>query len=83
MITIARIINAWRDSEQFVFPVEDRSKLWHYLIYPQYFFTLIAIPVYFFVFKFNFVYALAIDLFFQYIFFELFLRLFKKKMRNG
>ena len=46
MITIARIINAARDSEQFEKPVEDRSFMWHALIIPQYAFAIFAVPVY-------------------------------------
>ena len=46
MITIARILNAFRDAEQFEKPTEDRSKLWHQLIYPQYAFSIFAVPFY-------------------------------------
>ena len=46
MITIARIINSWRDAEQFQKPVEDRSDLWHLLIFPQYAFAIFAVPAY-------------------------------------
>jgi len=46
VITIARIINAARDAMQFEKPTEDRSFMWHLLIFPQYAFAIFAVPVY-------------------------------------
>jgi len=46
LITIARIVNSWRDSEQFQKPVENRSFMWHLLIFPQYAFAIFAVPFY-------------------------------------
>lgn len=46
MITIARIINAFRDAEQFELPLDPRSFLWHMLIIPQYTFAIFSFWTY-------------------------------------
>ena len=46
MITLARVINAFRDAEQFDFPVDARSLIWHALIIPQYALSIFSFWVY-------------------------------------
>ena len=83
MITIARIINAKRDSEQFEKPVEDRSVLWHALIFPQYAFTIFAVPFYM-LFIDNTVWLFAaglIDILISWAAFEFFLKMFRNNYK--
>lgn len=79
MITIARTINAWRDSEQFEKPVESRSFMWHALIFPQYAFAIFAVPVYMILTN-NVWYLLSIgilDIMASWVAFEYFLNKFR------
>jgi len=46
VITLARIINSFRDAEQFDFPVDARSFIWHALIIPQYALAIFSFWVY-------------------------------------
>lgn len=84
MITIARMINSWRDAEQFEKPKEDRSKLWHRLIYPQYFFSIFAIPFYMlFVDNVFILFGVGlVDIFISWIAFEYFLNKFREEYRT-
>lgn len=36
VLVFARTVESYRHAEQFVFPIQDRSKLWHLLMYPQF-----------------------------------------------
>ena len=81
MITLARIINAFRDAEQFDFPVDARSLLWHVLIIPQYALAIFSLWTYGVIAKNRFwtFSILLIDLILAWIAFEWFLGFF----RNG
>ena len=97
MISLARIINAFRDAEAFERPVEERSKLWHLLIYPQYAFSIFSAVVYFIAICFYFLpepdlslsmgwtlFIVLIDvLFFSWPAFEFSLKFFRKKFKNN
>ncbi len=79
MITIARIINAWRDAEQFEKPTEDRSKMWHLLIWPQYGFAIFSLFCYGEFIESHSLVAifLGIDTGFSWLAFEWFLKFFR------
>ena len=83
MIVIARIVNAARDAMQFEKPVEDRSVLWHLLIFPQYAFAIFAVPFYMLfidstVWLFT---AGLVDILISWIAFEFFLKWFRKRYK--
>lgn len=93
-ITIARIIEAWRDARIFEFPIEPRGKLWHMLKYPQFGLLIASSATYFFVLHFGFqlfgwwvwnalatVAVIGIDIGFAYVVFEFFLPYFRERMR--
>ncbi len=78
MITKARIINAWRDAEQFEKPVESRSFLWHILIIPQYAFAIFAVPAYMLLTdSILWLCIIGVDILINYVAFELFLKYFR------
>jgi len=82
VITIARILNAYRDAEQFELPTEGRSRIWHLLIYPQYAFSIFAIPVYFII-SWNWIpVLLGLDIGLSWAAFEIFLPYFRKKFKE-
>ena len=80
MITIARIINAFRDAEQFDFPIDPRSFIWHALIIPQYAFAIFSLWVYGLIAKRNILTfgILAVDILLSWLAFEFFLGYFRK-----
>ncbi len=47
MISLARIIESWRDAQIFKDPTAPRGKLWHWLKYPQYGLLIASALVYF------------------------------------
>jgi len=84
LIIIARIINSWRDSEQFEKPVEDRSFMWHALIFPQYAFAIFAVPFYM-IFTQNIWILFSIglaDILLSWAAFEYFLKKFRKDYKK-
>ena len=80
MITIARIINAYRDAQIFDFPLEPRDLLWHLLIFPQYAFAIFAVPVYMLFIDNTLLLFTAglIDILISWVMFELFLKYFRR-----
>jgi len=83
MITIARIINSFRDAEQFQKPIEDRSFIWHLLIFPQYAFAIFAVPVYMlFIDNTLWLFIIGlIDILISWGAFELFLGIFRRQYK--
>ncbi len=47
MISLARIIESWRDAQIFKDLTAPRGKLWHFLKYPQYFLLISSALTYF------------------------------------
>ena len=83
MITISRIFNAFRDAEQFEKSTEERSEIWHLLVFPQYAFSIFAVPIYM-TFTDNIWYLLTagvLDIMCSWIAFEYFLNKFREKYK--
>lgn len=79
MITVARIIEAWRDARIFDFPTAPRGRIWHLLKYPQ--FTLWMSSLFSYAELTNFLIALLIvlvDTAIAYFAFEFFLKFFRR-----
>jgi len=89
MITIARIIEAWRDARIFEFPTEPQGNLWHLLKYPQYGLLIGSSLVYFLILFIVWgigdvlitIFVIAIDAGLAYWAFEWFLPFFRERMR--
>lgn len=94
MITIARIIEAWRDARIFEFPVEPRGVLWHFLKYPQFGLLIGSALTYFLILNFGLellnwwfwnllatIGVIGVDAGLAYLAFEWFLPFFRERMR--
>ncbi len=79
MIILARIINAFRDAEQFDFPMDARSFIWHALIIPQYVLAIFSLWTYSIIAKNRLLTfgILAMDAILSWMAFEFFLGYFR------
>jgi len=81
MVTLARIFEAWMNAEQFDFPIDPRSLLWHLLKIPHYGFAIFSLWTYRVLSKNNYL-ALTIllgDIIIAWFAFEFFLEFFRQR----
>lgn len=90
MIIIARIFEAWRDTQIFENPTKPRGFLWHLFKFPQFSLLIFSMNIYFLIVHFGFelfnkwywgellaLGILIIDVLLAWVAFELFLKYFR------